>query len=149
MITQSFRSTFVVAQSPDQVFAAVTNPNKWWTGEIAGRADAVGDEFSYRYGDAHYSKQKVTELVPGRKVVWRVVESRLSGPEDPSEWTGTEISFEIDQHDGQTELRFSHLGLLPEFECFDSCSSAWGFYINGSLRHLITTGEGPSTPPWA
>jgi len=149
MASQNFSSTFVVAQSPDEVFAAVTNPRKWWTGDIDGNTDRVGDEFSYRYGDVHCSRQKVTELVPGHKVVWQVVDSQLSGPADPSEWIGTEISFEIDRQDGQTELRFSHLGLVTEFECFDSCSSAWGFYINGSLRRLITTGEGPTTPPWA
>jgi hypothetical protein len=77
------------------------------------------------------------------------VESELSGPQDPSEWTGTEIIFEINERDGQSELRFSHLGLVPEFECFESCSSGWGFFINGSLRRLITTGEGPAVPPWA
>jgi hypothetical protein len=38
--------------------------------------------------------------------------------------------------------------LRSDFECFDTCSSAWGFFVNGSLRHLITTGKGPSTPPW-
>ena len=149
MAIESFRSTFVVTQSPEDVFAAVINPSKWWTGDIEGKSDRVGDEFSYRYGDIHYTRQKVTELVPGHKVAWKVVESHLSGPEDPSEWTGTEITFEINLKDGQTELRFSHLGLVPEFECFESCSSAWGFYINGSLKRFITTGEGPATPPWA
>lgn len=149
MASQNFQSTFSVQQTPEEVFAAIINPGKWWTGEIEGSADRVGDEFSYRYGDAHYSKQKVSELVPGRKVTWQVVDSRISGPEDPSEWTGTEIVFEISPHGGQTELRFSHLGLVPEFECFDSCSNAWGFLINASLRQLIATGEGPATPPWA
>ena len=48
-----------------------------------------------------------------------------------------------------TDLSFSHLGLVSEFECYDGCSSAWGFFVNGSLKHLITTGEGPTTPPWA
>jgi hypothetical protein len=32
--------------------------------------------------------------------------------------------------------------LVPEFECFEACSSAWGFYVNGSLKRLITAGEG-------
>jgi uncharacterized protein YndB with AHSA1/START domain len=149
MTSPNFHSTLTLSQSPEEVFAAIINPKKWWTGDIDGSAAQVGDEFSYRYGDVHYSKQKITELVPGHKVVWHVVDSRLSGSEDPTEWTGTDIVFEIGQPDGQTELRFSHLGLVPGLECFDSCSSAWGFYVNGSLRRLITTGEGPATPPWA
>jgi uncharacterized protein YndB with AHSA1/START domain len=149
MASQSFQSAITVPQSPEEVFEAIANPKRWWTGDIDGRAHHVGDEFSYRYADVHYSKQRVTELVPGEKTVWQVVDSHLAGAEDSHEWTGTEITFEVGPKEGQTELRFSHLGLVPESECFDSCSSAWSFYVSGSLRRLITTGEGPSSPPWA
>jgi hypothetical protein len=78
---------------------------------------------TYSYPGFHYSKQKIAELIPGKKVVWHVVDAHLKGAKNPSEWTGTEISFEI----ARTEVRFSHLGPVPDFECFDSCSSAWGF----------------------
>jgi uncharacterized protein YndB with AHSA1/START domain len=149
MTSHDFYSTFTVPQSPEEVFAAITDPKRWWTGDIEGNADKVGDTFSYRYGDVHYSKQKVTDLVPAQRVVWQVLESHLPGNEDPQEWTGTEIRFEVTDNKGQTEVRFSHQGLVPSFQCFSSCSSAWGFYINGSLKRLITTGEGPATPPWA
>ncbi len=149
MTSQNFHSTFVVSQSPEEVFAAITNPRKWWTGEFEGTAEAVGDEFSYRYGDIHYSRQRVSELVPGQRVVWQVVDSHFAGREDPGEWTGTHITFEISRQDRQTGVRFAHVGLTPAFECFEACSSAWGFYVNGSLRGLIATGEGPASPPWA
>jgi hypothetical protein len=149
MQTQDFTSSFTVEQTPAEVYGAINNVRGWWTGDIEGDAQALGAEFSYRYPGAHYSKQKITELVPGKRVVWRVVDSHLEGPDDPGEWTGTEISFEITQHEDGTEVRFSHLGLTPAFACFDSCSSAWGFFVNGSLKHLITTGEGPTPPPWA
>ena len=33
-------------------------------------------------------------------------------------------------------------GLVPEYECFNVCSNAWGFYVKTSLRSLITTGKG-------
>jgi hypothetical protein len=72
--------------------------------QLAWRSDnwSLGNS-SATIRDAHYSKQKVTELVPGHKVVWHVVDSKLSGPDDPSEWTGTEVTFEINQQDGQTD----------------------------------------------
>jgi uncharacterized protein YndB with AHSA1/START domain len=149
MTSHDFHSSFTVPESAHAVFAAVTNPKRWWTGDIEGAADKIDDEFSYRYGDFHYSKQKVTELVPDHKVVWQVVESNLPGNEDPQEWTDTQMIFEIVPNQGQTELRFSHRGLVPESECFDACSSAWAFIINDSLKGLITTGVGPATPPWA
>jgi hypothetical protein len=145
----NFTSTFTVGQSPEDVFAAITNVRRWWTGEIEGNTDKLADEFVYRYADLHYSKQKITDLVAGQRVVWQVVDAYLMGPRNPNEWIGTEIKFDISQTRDQTEVRFSHLGLVPDVECFDACSNAWGFYINGSLRRLITTGEGPTTPPWA
>lgn len=146
---QNFTSSFTVDQRPGEVFAAIVDVPRWWTGDVKGTAGKLGDEFTYRYEDAHYSKQKVTEFVPDQKIVWQVTDSHLQGPDDPSEWTGTEIVFEISPKGGQTELRFAHRGLVPEFECFETCSNAWGFYVNGSLRRLITTGEGPTAPPWA
>jgi hypothetical protein len=146
---QDFTRTFTVDPIADAVFAAVVDVPAWWTGTIEGETRRVGAEFTYRYGDVHYSKQKVTELVPGRKVVWRVVDSHLDGPGDPDEWTGTEIVFDITPQGDRTEVRFVHRGLVPELDCFESCSNGWSFYIDGSLRRLLTTGEGPTRPPWA
>jgi hypothetical protein len=37
-------------------------------------------------------------------------------------------------------------GLVPAYECYDVCSNAWGQYITGSLRKLITTGTGEPNP---
>ncbi|MGD0851911.1 MAG: SRPBCC domain-containing protein [Acidimicrobiales bacterium] len=146
---QNFTCSFSVEQTPEEACEAINNVRGWWTGEIEGDTLEVGDEFDYRYPGAHYSRQKVTELVPGKKVVWKVVDSHLKGHEDPNEWTGTEITFEISREGERTEVLFSHDGLVPDFECFDSCSNAWGFFVNGSLRRLIATGEGPAKPPWA
>jgi hypothetical protein len=61
---------------------------------------------------------------------------------DKTEWTGTDITFEVSRKDEKAEVRFTHVGLVPDYECHDSCSSAWGFCINSSLRSLITTGAG-------
>jgi hypothetical protein len=142
MTSQNFATTFVVDQTPDEAFAAITNVRRWWSGEIEGRTDTQGEVFTYRYQDVHYTKQLISELVPGRKVVWQILDAYLSFTEDPSEWTGTEVVFEVVPKGDQTEIRFSHVGLVPEFECYDQCSSAWGFYINNSLKNLITTGQG-------
>ena len=73
--------------------------------------------------------------------MWHVEDAYLSFADDKTEWIGTDIIFEIAQLEDRTEVRFTHVGLVPQFECFDNCSNAWGFYINGSLRSLITTGR--------
>lgn len=144
MKTNDFSTSITVDQSPEEVFDAINNVRGWWSGSpgIEGSTDKLGDEFTYRYEPYHYSKQKVTELVSGKKVVWFVLDCQLNFTEDKSEWKGTRITFEIAKKGDKTEVRFSHMGLVPEIECFDACSNAWGSYINGSLRNLITTGEG-------
>lgn len=45
----------------------------------------------------------------------------------------------------KTQVRFTHQGLVPEYEYFNVCSDAWGSYINGSLRSLSTTGKRHAT----
>jgi hypothetical protein len=142
MSDQDFTATFTVDQTPEEAFEAIIDVRGWWSGEIEGRTDAVGEEFVYRYQDLHYSRQTITELVPARTVVWHVDEGYLDFVDDKSEWTGTEIRFDISPKDGKTEVRFTHVGLDPHVQCFDGCSSAWSFYVNGSLRRLISTGTG-------
>jgi hypothetical protein len=142
MSTQDLTITISVDQSPEEVFAAINNVRGWWSGEIEGSTDELGAEFTYRYKDVHRSTQKITELAPGKKVMWHVSDAQLSFVKNKTEWNGTDIVFEIFKKDGETELRFTHVGLVPAFECYGGCSGAWGFYINDSLRGLITTGKG-------
>jgi NAD(P)-dependent dehydrogenase (short-subunit alcohol dehydrogenase family) len=142
----AYTTSFTVDQSPEQVFEAINNVRGWWSGEIQGSTDTLGGEFTYRHKDVHDTTQRITEWVPGKKVVWHVVDSHINFVKDRTEWNGTDIVFEIDRKSGKTELRFTHRGLVPQFECFDACSNAWGSYINGSLRKLIATGAGRPNP---
>src|SRR5919199_862366 len=73
---QTYTTSFTVDQSPEEVFAAVTNVRGWWSEEIEGSTDNLGAEFEFHSGDVHRSTQKITELVPGKKVVWHVLESQ-------------------------------------------------------------------------
>ena len=145
MSDQSFTATFVVDQDPHTVFDAINNVRGWWTGDIEGGTDALGDEFTYRYEDVHYSKQRVTELTPDERVVWLVLDSYLNFVEDKTEWNGTEISFDIAKKGDETEVRFTHHGLVPQYECFEACSGAWSHYMKESLRQFIATGHGEPT----
>ncbi|HTF29953.1 MAG TPA: SRPBCC domain-containing protein [Flavitalea sp.] len=141
MKQQDFTTTIVVDQTPNQVFNAINNPRAWWSGEIKGSTDKLNDEFTYRYKEFHFTKQRIVEMAPDKTVVWLVTESQLNFVEDKKEWTGTKISFEISQQGDKTQLRFTHLGLVPEVECYDSCSNAWSQLIQQGLFSLITTGK--------
>lgn len=141
MSKQDYATAILVDQTPDEAFAAINNVRGWWSGDIDGVTDNLGAEFTYRVPDVHYSKQKVVELNPGKKVVWEVLDSEISFTQDKTEWTGTKIVFEISPKGGKTEVRFTHIGLVPAYECYGSCSDAWGSLIHGNLRKLIATGQ--------
>lgn len=142
MNEQHFTATILVDKSPMEAFDAINNPRAWWGQNIDGRTDRLGEEWTYRYKHLHESRQKVVELVPGGKVAWHVVDANLSFLADKTEWKGTTIVFEISPKGGQTEIRFTHVGLAPEVECFEVCSDAWGGLIHGSLRSFINEGVG-------
>jgi len=141
MKKQDFTTSFTVEQSPDDVFKAINNVRGWWSGEVDGNSGRLGAEFTYRYKNMHKSTQKVTEFVPGKKVVWHVMDAELTFVNDKKEWIGTDIVFEIARDGRQTEVRFTHVGLVPAFECYGGCSGAWGALVGDNLRKLIATGK--------
>jgi hypothetical protein len=146
MNSNDFTATFTVERTPEEVFGAINNVRGWWSGNIEGDTDALGAEFTYRYQDIHYTKQKISEFVPNERVVWHIAEAFQNFTEKPDEWVGTDVTFEIMPKGSQTEMRFTHRGLVPEVECFEACSSAWSSYVNGSLKRLIMTGLGAPNP---
>jgi hypothetical protein len=146
MNTTDFTTTILVDQTPKEAFDAINNVRGWWSEEIEGSTDKLNAVFTYHYKDIHRCKMKLIEVVPGKKVAWLVMENYFNFTMDKSEWTGTTIIFDISQKDNKTQIRFTHQGLVPEYECFDICSNAWGQYIQQSLFNLITTGKGQPNP---
>ena len=151
MKNQNFTTTFLVDQNPEEVFNAIKNVRGWWSGlyseEFEGETNKLNDEFTFRAGDgAHYSKQKLIELIPGKKIAWLVTDSNLNFLENKNEWTGTKIIFEISGPDSyrggnKTQIRFTHEGLVPKVECYESCAPSWTKYLNEKLLNLISKGK--------
>lgn len=146
MSDQHYAVSFTVDQSPQAVFDAINDVRGWWSQAVEGDTDKLGVVFYYHYQDVHRCTVKIVELVPGKRVVWRVLHNEFNFVKDRTEWNGTDVVFDIARKGDKTELRFTHLGLVPAYECYDVCSNAWGQYITGSLRQLITTGKGEPNP---
>ncbi|HKG07088.1 MAG TPA: SRPBCC domain-containing protein [Pedobacter sp.] len=144
--TQDYTISFLVSQTPKEVFRAVNDVRGWWSEQIEGRTDQLNEVFNYHYQDVHRSRMKIIEFIPDKKVVWLVEDNYFNFIKDQSEWKNTKISFEMVGKADQTELVFTHIGLVPADECYDICSDAWGNYIGGSLKDLITKGKGNPNP---
>jgi len=146
MKKQDYHINITVDATAHEAFESINNVTQWWTRNLEGSSQKLNDEFTVRFGDVHVSTQKLIEVIPDKKVVWLITDSKLNFIKDNQEWTGTKISFEISEKDNKTQIRFTHQGLVPEIECFNACSNAWGDYINNSLRNLVNTGKGQPTP---
>ncbi|MBF6435288.1 SRPBCC family protein [Nocardia cyriacigeorgica] len=153
--TEHLTATVTVDRTPAELFDAITDVRGWWNENLIGDSAAVGDEFIFT-DDAEYAGEtatagggirfarfQVTEAVPGRRMVWHVVDAYLNFIDDHEEWTDTKVIFDIAATTDGTTLHFTHQGLTAaESECFDACSRGWTFYITKSLPQLLTTGAG-------
>ena len=113
MERHNFTVSLLVDQSPNEVFRTITNVREWWSGlyseVIEGATEKLNDEFTFRAGDGvHYSKQKLVEIVPNKKLVWLVTESELNFLKKKDEWNGTKISFQISKKGEKTRVVFTH-----------------------------------------
>jgi hypothetical protein len=144
MTTKDFTLSLLTDQSPEKVFQSVNNVRKWWSGyyseEVIGGTEKLNDEFSFSAGEGvHFTRHKLVEVIPNRKVVWLTTESKLNFIQKQDEWTGSKVIFEISQIGNKTELVFTHEGLNPEAECYEACAPAWTQYLQGKLLPLINS----------
>ena len=79
----------VPSRTPHDAYTAINDPRGWWEETIAGRTHEEGDEFTHWVPGIHYARIRVTELLPGKRVVWQVLDNWMSFIGDQSEWTGT------------------------------------------------------------
>ncbi len=128
-----------VAKSPNDVFNHIINDvSKFWPEEFEGESTELNDEFVFRSGDTHYSKNKVVEFVPNKKVVWLVTESIRKT--DNFEWTGSKMVFELTTKGDNTLLKFTYDGLILENE-YDRLVQVCDMVIKEKLYNLIPNGK--------
>ncbi|TMI85501.1 MAG: SRPBCC domain-containing protein [Bacteroidetes bacterium] len=142
MQNKNFTTAIVVDQTPEEVFNAINDPRAWWSEEIEGSTVNINDVFDYHYEDVHSCKVKLVEVVPDKKVVWKILDNHFNFTKDKTEWINTKVSFEISKQGEKTQLVFTHIGLVPEYECYEACHQGWTHYIQSSLKGLIETGKG-------
>ena len=141
MSGRNFTYSFESSKTSDKIFETLLDPKKWWVGvfeeTITGKSKNVDDVFTFLAGGGvHRTTQKMVERIPNKKVVWLVTASNLSFLEKPDEWLNTKFYFELSASGSKTKITFTHVGLQPEIECYDACSSGWMQYLKRLEQNL-------------
>ena len=134
MKNENFTYSFKSSKTPGEVCRLLLQVEQWWSGfyeeSIKGKSETFNDEFIFKAGGgAHYSKQKLIELTPNKKIVWLVTDSKLTFLNDTGEWIDTMICFDISTGENNTNITFTHDGLVPQIECYRECSGGWTKYL--------------------
>jgi hypothetical protein len=130
-----------VKASAKDVLKKISQVGLWWAKDFKGKASKLNDKFSVHFGDT-FVDFKISEFIPNKKIIWLVTDCNLHWIKDKKEWKNTQVSWELTDKSGKTQITFVHKGLNPESECYESCKPGWTHHLKDSLVKLIEDGEG-------
>ena len=141
-VTDFSATTVLPGKTPETVYNAINNVQGWWSKAFEGSADKVGDVFTVRFGATNMTME-VMALVPGKEVRWLVTDCYKHWlPDNPREWIGTELKWELRAVTDGVELVLTHVGLVQEMECYMNCEKGWNYFLKESVAPLVMTGVG-------
>jgi hypothetical protein len=136
MIKQDFQTSIAIAGTGYDAFHAINDVAKWWTENVEGSSSSLNDVFTVRFGET-YITLKVIESIPHKRIVWMVIDSHKHWLKNKNEWNWTQLIWEIEESNTETQIKFTHLGLTPNIECYGICEKSWQFYVQLSLFGLL------------
>jgi len=140
-IQTDYHVSIVIPGSPQNAAEAINRVSSWWTENTTGDTKNPGGIFLVPFGET-FARYKITENIPGKRIRWYVLDCNLHWMKNKKEWKDTEILWEISSVGDSTRIDMTHIGLVPEKECFDDCNKGWNHYVKVSLYKLITEGRG-------
>jgi len=147
MGNNDFNSSISAKISADDAIKKISNVPEWLGVTFTGNSEKQNDKFTVKMTGDSYFNFTVTELTPGKRVVWLVTDCHMPWYSDKKEWANTRLIFDLKENNGVTELNFKHEGLTPDVECYKDCASGWTHWIKTSLFSYLTTGKGVFRPP--
>ena len=138
---KNYTGSIATNLSPNETFRGICKVTEWWSKKIDGKTEKLNDVFTYHPNDT-WVTFKITECIPDQKIIWHVTDCYLPWLDNKTEWKNTDVVFEILENAGATQINFTHIGLVPEIECYQGCVKGWNQYFKDSLLKLLTTGKG-------
>lgn len=147
METNNFQSGISVKISAAEVIQKISNVPGWWGVTFSGSSGKQNDACRIEMGGDSFFDMTVTELIPGKKVVWLITDCHMPWYLNKKEWADNRLIFELSENKDTTDLSFIHEGLTPAAECYADCAPGWTHWIQTSLFSYMTTGQGVFRAP--
>ena len=147
MEKNSFSSRISVGIGAGEALKKVSRVPEWWGVTFTGSAEKEHDTFVVKMSGDSFFNFAVTESIPDKRLAWLVTDCNMPWYSDKKEWSNTKLVFDVEEHNGATELIFTHEGLTPDVECFSDCAPGWTHWIKTSLFSYLTTGKGVFRAP--
>ncbi len=129
------RHNVIIKTTPEKVYEAITTQEglaNWWAKQTIAKPE-VGFVNIFTFGTFR-NEMKVIILNPDKKVEWKCINSI-------EEWIDTNISFDLEEKNGHTLLRFTQSGWRAVTDTFAGCNYDWGRFMT-SLKLFCETGTG-------
>ena len=129
------RHNVVIKATPSKIYEAITTQDglaNWWAKQTTAKPE-IGFVNTFTFGTFR-NEMKVTGLSPNKKVEWQCINSI-------EEWIDTYITFDLEEKDERTLLRFAHSGWRAVTDTFAGCNYDWGRFMT-SLKSYCETGTG-------
>jgi hypothetical protein len=141
MNPQNYSYSITANVTPSKAINAISRVSEWWATDFKGKSQKPGDVFTVHFGETSVTF-KILEVVRGKRIEWKVTDCYLPWLKDKKEWNNTILDWDISNQEGSTQINFTHIGLVPQLECYNDCKEGWNFHIGESLFRLMTEHEG-------
>jgi len=144
MENKDYHTSFISSASSAEVFEKIGNISGWWAKHFEGKSHNPGDVFTVHFGEngeKDMFKIQVVAVTPER-IVWKVLESKQEWVKNISEWTGTEIVWDVIAENEGARITLTHKGLNAGLECYQICTGAWNYLATESLFNLLQENVG-------
>lgn len=127
--------TFPINAPATRVFLSIstaTGLDAWWSKKCTCDAMLNGI-YRFDFGPDYQWAGVVSKYIPGQ-------EFELTMTIADSDWTGSKVSFVLNERNGHTEVNFSHTGWPENNEHYRISNFCWAMYLR-LLKRYSETGE--------
>ena len=130
----NYKNQLEVNASSEQVFFALNEGLHSWWGKISNSEFKTGGQFTIRFENGYWWTFKVIEYTPNHELVWKCMDGE---PDFNKEWIGHVLHWEIKEQNGKRLINFHQVGLTPNIDCYNVCSTTWDRFITNSLKDFL------------